>query len=219
MDISSCGTQPANGFAAAANPKGLNNVVLLRTSNLCSTGRHCRGPEQMAQQSRSPCTSHKRARKCRRRPRMRPVCLAGRTRSRRGRGYGLRRRGQPTSQTASCDPARTRAPPLVSRCPTRCPAIQCPMWRRKTDPEAERASPFLATSASGKSARRASTAVICMYGAQARGVIFAGCCEPRDATLRVRRSGCLDFESDRVAVRAVVSNAPCWRWQRASLRA
>ena len=37
------------GFAAAANPNGLNNVVLLRTSNLCSTGRHCRGPEQMAQ--------------------------------------------------------------------------------------------------------------------------------------------------------------------------
>ena len=158
MDISSCGTQPADGFAAAANPNGLNNVVLLRTSNLCSTGRHCRGPEQMAQQSRNPCIYRKRARRCGRRPRMRrPVCLAGRTRSRRVRGYGLRRRGQPTSQTASCDPARTRAPPLVSRCPTRCPAIQCPMWRRKTDPEAERASPFLATSASGKSARRAST--------------------------------------------------------------
>ena len=158
MDISSCETQPAKGFAAAANPNGRNNGVLLRTSNLCSTGRHSRGPEQMAQQSRNPCTSRKRARKCGRRPRMRrPVCLAGRTRSQRGRGYGLRRRGQPTSQTASCDPARTRAPPLVSRCPTRCPAIQCPMWRRTTDPEAERASPFLATSASGKSARRAST--------------------------------------------------------------
>ena len=188
MGISSCETQPAKGVAAAAYPNDRNNVLLLRTSNLCNTGRHSRGPEQMVQESRNPCKSRKRARRCRRRPHMlRPVCLAGRTRNRRGRGYRLRRRGQPKSQTASCVPARTRAPPLVSRCPTRCPAIQYPMWRRKTDPEAERASPFLATSASGKSARRASTAVICMYGwAQTRGVTHAS--PGREAKrLRARR--------------------------------
>ena len=120
----------------------------------------------MAPRSRNRCTPRETTTRPRSTSRIRPDGQAGRTHSRRGCpspsrwDYGWRR-GRAMSQTASCEPARTRALPLVSRCPTDCPAIACPMWRGTTDPGAGWAS-----ASPSRSARLLSTGICYIHAKQ-----------------------------------------------------